>query len=217
MKTKFDNINPSVIMQVIKTGSLASLDPDQQEYYSLMEMVRGLRAKWVHNGKVITKGTIIKMLKSEPYDLSDYEARVLYNDSLNFFYAQENIKSEAFANLYAEKLEKMSDAAFLNGKEEVAGKLLDLAAKLRGCYKPKDNTIPEELLHHPVMLVYTSDISDTGIPAADRKQLSEMLDSIPDIPVIVRDNIDQDAGIKKMDILSRMQNDIKEFTEDRQD
>lgn len=43
-------------------------------------------------------------------------ARQVYADSVNFFYSQENIRPQAFANLYAEKLEKWADSMFLTGK-----------------------------------------------------------------------------------------------------
>lgn len=54
-----------------------------------MEMVRGLRARMRYNGKVITKAGIIRLLKSEVYGLSDWMARQVYADSVNFFYSQE--------------------------------------------------------------------------------------------------------------------------------
>lgn len=214
MKMNFENIDLNRITLVLKTGNLSSLPAEYQEYYSMMDMVRGLRAKMVHNGKVVTKAGIIKLLKSEVYDLSDYEARVLYRDSINFFYSQENINTEAFANLYADRLEKWADAAFLNGKEDIAGKLLEKAAILRGCYKPKSNTIPEELLNRKPFTIYSFDITDVGIEETDKTELKEFLNSIPDIPQITMDRVQADAGIKKFKIVERMTQDINEFGEE---
>lgn len=98
------------------------------EYFSLMEMVRGLRARMrFTNGRMVTKAGIIRLLKSEPYSLSDWMARQVYNDSINFFYTQDNIRPEAFAALYAERAEKWADAAFLAGKIKEARALLKLA------------------------------------------------------------------------------------------
>ena len=71
-----------------------ALAPDEREYYSLMEMVRGLRARMRINGKLVTKAGIIRLLKSEPYGLSDWMARQVYADSLNFFYTQDNVRPQ---------------------------------------------------------------------------------------------------------------------------
>lgn len=214
MKMNFENIDTNQITLILKTGSLQSLDADHQNYYSMMDVVRGLRAKMTHNGKVITKAGIIKLLKSDVYGLSDFQARKVYSDSINFFYAQENILPEAFANLYAERFEKWADAAYLNGKEEIAEKMLRRAAELRGCYKPKDTTIPEELLNQKPVTIYSFDISDVGVNQADKGDLKAFLDSIPDIPQITMDRVKADAGIKKFKIIERMTQDINEFSEE---
>ena len=121
-----ENIDINQITQILSTGDLDTLPPEERAYYELMEMVRGLRARMRYNGKVITKAGIIKLLKSEIYGLSDWMARQVYSDSINFFYAQENIRPEAFANLYAEKLEKWADSMFLMGKGEEASRILPL-------------------------------------------------------------------------------------------
>ena len=44
----------------------------------------------------------------------------------------------------------------------------------------------------------------------------EFIDAIPEIPVIVRDNIKEDARIKAFDLKKRMLYDIKEFGEDNE-
>ncbi|WP_321517447.1 hypothetical protein [uncultured Bacteroides sp.] len=207
-----EEININQITRILMTGNLDALSPQEREYYSLMEMVRGLRAKMRHNNKVITKAGIIKLLKSDVYGLSDWQARQVYADSLNFFYAQENVRPEAFANLYAEKLEKWADGAYLRGKDKEAGALLEKAAKLRGCYEKKETEIPEELLNQRQTVIYTTKRSDLGVEEINRKDLEEFIDMIPDIPRIVQDNVKEDAGIKKFDLKKRMIYDIQEFS-----
>ena len=41
-------------------------------------------------------------------------------------------------------------------------------------------------------------------PEIDRKELEEFIDAIPEIPVIVRENIKEDARIKAFDLKKRM-------------
>ena len=134
----FDKVDINQIQRILSTGTLEALAPDEREYYSLMEMVRGLRARMRINGKLVTKAGIIRLLKSEPYGLSDWMARQVYADSLNFFYTQDNVRPQAFANLYAEKAENWANTVFLMGNVKEAKNLLKLAAELRGCYTDRN-------------------------------------------------------------------------------
>ena len=65
----------------------------------------------LYTSKLVTKAGIIRLLKAEPYGLSDWMARQVYADSLNFFYTQDNVRPQAFANLYAEKAENWARCA----------------------------------------------------------------------------------------------------------
>lgn len=207
----FDKVDINQIQKILSTGSLDSLSEEEQEYYFLMEMVRGLRARMKMNDRIVTKAGIIRLLKSEPYGLSDWMARQVYTDSLNFFYTQENVRPEAFANLYAERAENWANTVFLMGNVKEAKNLLKMAAELRGCFKEKQAEIPEELLSQRQTVIYTTSRKDLGVPETDTKELEEFIDSIPDIPVIVKENIKEDAQIKTFDLKKRMLYDIKEF------
>lgn len=94
-RVDFEKADIGQIGRILATGDLDSLPEEQRAYYDLMEMVRGLRARMRYNGKVITKAGIIRLLKSEVYGLSDWMARQVYADSVNFFYSQENIRPQA--------------------------------------------------------------------------------------------------------------------------
>lgn len=210
----FERIDISVITRLLSTGDLEALPEAERAYYEMMEMVRGLRARMKYNGKVITKAGIIKLLKSDIYGLSDWMARQVYADSINFFYTDENIRPEAFANLYAEKLEKWADSMFLMGKGEEASRILERAAKLRMRFASTETEIPEELLNRKQVVVYTTNRADLGVPDTDRRELDEFIDEIPDIPVIVRDRLKEDSQIKKFNLKKRMLEDVEEFSED---
>lgn len=84
-RVDFEKVDLNQIQRILSTGTLDSLRPEEREYFSLMEMVRGLRARMrFTNGRMVTKAGIIRLLKSEPYSLSDWMARQVYNDSINF-------------------------------------------------------------------------------------------------------------------------------------
>lgn len=208
----FDKMDINQIGRILQSGGdLIDLSPEEREYYHLMEMVRGLRARMKLNGKAVTKSGIIKLLKSDAYGLSDWMARQVYDDSINFFYSQENVRPEAFANLYAEKLEKWADTAFLMGKVKEAARILERAADIRFRFKKEEKEIPEELLNQKPVVIYTTSRADLGVADTDRKELEAFINNIPDIPVLVKERLKEDSGIKKFDLRKRMIEDAEEF------
>lgn len=211
----FDKIDLTAINRILSTGYLECLTPEEREYFSYMEMVRGLRARMLLPGgrKIVTKAGIIKLLKNN-YGLSDWMARRIYDDTINFFYAESSVTPRAWANLYAEKLEKMADLAFSSGKFKEGRALMNDAAKLRGCYDDATPEIPEELLQPRTAIIYTEDAKALGAPAADRRELEIFIDGIPEVPVITRNRIKEDAGIKPKNLLKRMAEDVKEFADE---
>ncbi|MDE6235347.1 MAG: hypothetical protein K2M56_06320 [Muribaculaceae bacterium] len=209
----FSAIDLNQIQRILRTGDLRSLRPEEQEYFYLMEMVRGFRARQMLPGgkRIVTKAGIIKILKSEPYGLSDWMARRVYADSLNFFYTDDDVRPKAWANYYAEKLEKWADLAASTGNLKDAKAHLTEAAKLRGCYDQQSEEIPSELLEQAPVIIYTSDARSMGAGNADRKEIEAFIDSIPDLPDVARRRVREDAGIDAKDTLRRMFDDAKEF------
>lgn len=209
----FEAMDSHQIERILKTGDLDSLTPAEREYFNLMELVRGLRARMLLPGgnRIVTKAGIIKILKSDAYGLSDWMARRVYSDALNFFYSVDDVTPRAWANIYAERLDNLATLAASLGKLKEAKSYITEAAKLRGCYDDQAPEIPQELLDAAPMVIYTADAESMGAPKADRKQLEEFIDSIPDIPEISRRRVKEDAGIKKRNLLSRMIEDVKEF------
>lgn len=217
-RINFDSVDSHQIERILSTGNLEALTPAEREYFNLMEMVRGLRARMMFPGgqRVVTKAGIIKLLKSDAYGLSDWMARQIYSDALNFFYSEDNVRPRAWANLYAERYEKWADLAASMGKLKEARNFLHEAAKLRGCYDEAAPEIPQELLDASPVLIYTADPESMGAPKADRRELEEFIDSIPDIPEINRNRVKEDAGIRKRDLLQRMIDDVKEFGDENE-
>lgn len=209
----FDKIDAHQIERILKSGELDTLTPAERDYFDLMELVRGLRARMMLPGgdRIVTKAGIIKILKSKAYGLSDWMARRVYADALNFFYSEDGVRPRAWANLYAEKLEKWADVAASMGKLKEAKGLLTEAAKLRGCYDEQNAEIPAELLDAAPTVIYTADPESMGAGRADRKELEMFIDSIPDIPEISRQRVKEDAGISRRNLLKRMMDDAKEF------
>lgn len=215
-RVNFENLDARQIERILHNGDVASLTPPEQEYLSMMELVRGLRARMMFPGgnRVVTKVGIIKLLKSEVYGLSDWMARRVYNDAINFFYAEEDVRPAAWRNLYAERLEKWADLSASLGKLKEAKSLLTEAAKLRGCYDEQTAEIPQELLDAAPVVIYTADAESMGATRANRKELEAFIDSIPEIPEVTRNRVKEDAGISRRDFVKRIIEDVKEFGDD---
>ncbi len=215
----FDNVDTRQIEKVLRGGTIDSLTPAEQQYYSLMELVRGLRARMLFPGgeRIVTKAGIIKLLKSDLYGLTDWMARQVYADALNFFYSDTGVSSKAWANLYAERYEKWADMAAVSGNLRDARGLLQEAAKLRGCFDAPAEGIPDELLNQTPVVIYTADPATMGAPKADRKALEQFIDTIPDLPEVSRRRVKEDAGISPRNLLARMNEDIKEFSDEKEE
>jgi len=209
----FDSIDMALIEQVLSTGSLDALPEAERRYYDLMELVRGLRARLKFNNKVVTKAGIIRLLKSEPYGLSDYMARRVYADSLNFFYSQDEVRPRAWSNFYAERLENWANLLFAQGEAKTALRYMKLAAELRGCFDQEAPGVPEELLNQQQTVIYTTSRRDLGLPATDRRRVEQLIDSIPEVPELVRESVKEDANISTFNLKKRMLHDIEEFSE----
>ena len=211
----FERIDMNEIRRILKTGDMSSLTAEEVEDFHLMDAVRGWRARTMtpDGKKIVTKAAIIKVLR-QAYGLSDFMARRIYSDAIDFFYADADASSAAWRNLYAEKAENMANTAVAMGGMKEALSFLKLAAELRGCFKEEQESIPQELLDRKPLVVYTGDASALGASKTDRKELEAFIDSIPDTPEAVRTRLKQDAGVQKRNLLQRLIEDGKEFAED---
>ncbi|UVP18678.1 hypothetical protein NXX07_14810 [Bacteroides fragilis] len=88
----------------------------------------------------------------------------------------------------------------LTGKGEEASRILERAARLRLRFACDEQEIPQELLNRKPVVIYTCDRSDMGVPDTDRKELEAFIDSIPEVPSVVRERVKEDARIKKFDL-----------------
>lgn len=217
-RINFNSISLENINRILTTGNIDFLSPEEREYYDLMNVVRGWRARMIMPGgnRIVTKAGIIKLLKQPPYGLSDWMARRVYADTLNFFYSEEGVNSKAWANYYAEKLEKLADLAVADGRLKEAKSFIAEAAKLRGCYDRQQAEIPIELLEQEPIIIYTSDPESMGARKEDRKAIEHFIDSIPDISDAAKDRVKEDAGLSTTDLLKRMAEDAREFGEDEE-
>lgn len=212
-RVNFEAIDSHQLDRILKTGDVSGLTPPEREYLDLMNVVRGFHARMMMPGgeRIVTKSGIIKLLKSDVYGLSDWMARQVYTDALNFFYSEEGVSTRAWSNIYADRLDKLANIAIAAGKLKEAKGYITEAARLRGCYEAEAPEIPRELLDAAPVTIYTADPESLGAPKVDRREIDAFIDSIPDIPEVSRRRVKEDAGVRKRDLVSRIMEDIKEF------
>lgn len=192
MSEEIKGVELDLLREWVENGKKAVLPAEMVEYLSHLELVRGL---YLQNQ---TRPKIVRILSQKPYNLTKWEAEMRFNDAINFFYIQEDIKIEAWANVYAEKMERMArvmletmDMQDLRAYETYR-KYLESALEMRAKYAKKDE-LPEEIYKKPFK-VYTLDITELGLPAPSREQLAHDIESFA-IEEADKIRIKQEAGV----------------------
>jgi hypothetical protein len=188
---------------MIEKGDTKSLTTLQVEFIDQIDYIRGLHLRWR------SKPFIINAVRMRWPNLSKIQVGKLYNDTLNFFYLDNDVKIEAWRNIYAEKLDNLAALALEMNDGELSRRCIADASEIRGVNKELPPQIPPEVLdRRPVF--YTIDITKLGIPKIDRPDLASMIDNmdlsreeknrfkreamIEDVPfeLIIEDEKDQD-------------------------
>lgn len=157
-------------------------------YLELLELVRSLYSKYE------TKQFIIKTLTLPIYNLTEEKATRLYYDALNFFFADNQVKQKAWQGIYATHLDNIAYYAIERDDLETARRCFVDAAKMRGVNNEEKQEISDEMYSKPV-IIYTIDSEKAGIPSASRRELSQFIDSLPEISERERNRVKRDAGI----------------------
>lgn len=185
----FDETSYEQLQTWINTGKAKDIPGDLVNYLQALELVRSMYDKYTQ------KKFIIKTLMLPPWSLTEYRAQKLFNESLNFFYASNEVKREAWAHVYADKLDKIALLAIESDDYQTAQKCTLEAAKLRMGEKA-NQSIPRQLLERRPIF-YTIKAKDVGLPEANRIKLAAWIDSLEDIPTEERMRIHRDALTNK--------------------
>ena len=157
-------------------------------YLEIIEIIRAMYSKYE------TKSFIINTLMTPVYGFCRRDANRLYYDSLNFFFADNDVKQKAWQNIYAEHLENLAYYALERDELDIARRCFMDAANMRGVNKDEKNEIPAEMLNRPV-IIYSIDPEKVGIPQASRRELAQFIDNLPEISERERVRVKRDAGV----------------------
>ena len=155
------------------------------EYFEQIDYIRCLFNKFN------SKSYIVSAISLKWPNISKYKANKLYCESLNFFNLDNEIKVQAWSNIYADRLDNMALIAQQMNDFETARRCFKDAAEMRGVGKDMANQVPEDLLDRRPVL-YTMKMRDAGAPEINRNELGRLLDQM-DITVVDRSRINRDA------------------------
>ncbi len=173
---------------LIERGETKNLPARIVQFYEQVDFIRCLHNKY-ENKNYVVNAVILQWPK-----LSKHQAIQLYYETLNFFNLDNPVKVEAWANIYADRMDQMAMICYEMGDMETWRRMTMDAAKLRGVGKDKPNQIPDELLdRRPVF--QTIRIEDLGLQKANRKELAAFIDNL-DITEKQKSKVKREAMIE---------------------
>jgi len=182
---KIDNLKKKLLLdqelqtvdklrELIEKGKEKGISDEDLIYYEQMDMVRCLYNKYN------SKSFIVNALLISYKWMNRRRATEIFSNALNFFYLDNDVKVEAWANIYAEKYEVAANICFAMNDFENYDKYLDKAAKYRGVGKDKPMTLPEGFYDRRPIL-YSIDPTQFKIKRIDRRKVAEYIASLPDL------------------------------------
>lgn len=190
--TIIDALDLAMVESIIEgTPNGESYPLEVADYLRDLEVVRAQLMRYKD------KSYILKLMMGEPYNLTRFKAAKRYNDALDFFFVDKEVKGMAYANLTADKLESTANAmrplirCFTDLKVWVEA--MCKATEYRLKYIKDDTLLPEE--KKPVR-IYTADVSLLGenLQNEDREKLKAYIKQF-DIPEKERQRIMSEASV----------------------
>ncbi len=159
------------LQALIERGETKNLPAKVVQFYEQVDFIRCL-----HN-KYESKSYVINAVCLQWPKLSKHQAMQLYYETLNFFNLDNPVKVEAWANIYADRMDQMAMICYEMGDMETWRRMTMDAAQLRGVGKDKPHEIPDALLDRRPVL-YTIKMKDIGLPEANRNDLAAFIDNL---------------------------------------
>jgi CRISPR/Cas system CSM-associated protein Csm2 small subunit len=185
-------ISVAQIQDMVTTMDCKSLPDDVVQYIQLMEKARD----WHYQMK--SRLYVTRHLQAEYYvetheELSDYLARRIFDDAINYYYADNRIRKDSWRNLLAEKYMIAAQLCFERHQMGEYRKFLESFERVKKLNDTEDTGIDPKLLdRRPHVYVVTTE--ELGVPAVNRMALRKMIDGY-DIRENEKAKIKREAGI----------------------
>ncbi len=190
-KMEIMNISVEQIKELATTMDCKSLPTEMIEYISLMEKARD----WHYQMK--SRLYVVKHLKLEYYskygeELSDYIARQIFDNAINYYYADRTIRKESWRNMLAEKYMMIAQLCFAKGDYDGQRKSLEAVERVMRLNEKDEEGVDPKLLDRRAF-VYVVSGKELGVPEVDRHELARIIDTY-DIKEAQKTKVKREAG-----------------------
>jgi hypothetical protein len=139
------------------------------------------------------------------YGVTHGKASTLYNEAIEYFYAEKETSKRAYGNFYASIVDKVINFSLLSMKDSADAKritdMVKVAAELRGVFEEQEEELPKELFIKP-FTVFSSNFEELGHIRTDRKKLQAQIDKIEGLSEKEKEILYRDADITPYTILN---------------
>lgn len=179
MSNKLENITLDQIYEFLEYGNMQDAPPEIVEYMTLMEMVWRMHRRMIDypdNDSIINFLTLTKGFKRP-------KAAQLLKDTLEFFYAENDLPVKTWRGIMADRGMKAFVAAVRVAKNSRDFKdsfeILFKLGSFLGWDLPEAEKPNEDFLRQ--LQVVTADIEMFDLPKAPRAEIAQWIDALPEI------------------------------------
>lgn len=188
------------------TGELSEYE---QQYYQALLAQLGVYRKY---GRMAA----IHFLMRQPFNCNRKTATRMLDESVNLFYAEDNVERQAWRNLM---FEEMRNAALTILKTEgitpddmeTYRRMMESAYKFKQLDQP-DPEKPEKTTKGKDIKLYGLTAKQLGMPDPNRQAVANLIDNL-NVPQTEKERLKRDAGVKPVDINEVLENTMT-FSED---
>lgn len=184
------------LQDYIQGGSKEELSATEQEYLDVLYLLNSLRRKY-------GKENAIAFVQKPPLNIKYRRARLMYDEAINLFYADDGIDKKALRNLFYEEFNSAAQVVLLTAKDsrdmEVYGDLKMKAYKAKELDVAEPPKVPEELYKKPNK-IYTLEPKHIKLERANRDLLAARIDNM-EISNSEKTRLRMEAEIEDIDFL----------------
>jgi hypothetical protein len=193
------DIDLEAIYDFIDNGDRSKAPQEVVDYLHLMDKIRAMHLRIDRYG---SKDAIVNhLMKIE--GLSRYLANKAYNQSMEYFYADNDISKEAWRNILAQRMEKNISLAQQLVKDVAdsskVNKMYIEMAQALGLHLPDPEPVPEGAYDRPNK-IYTLSMEDLGRVPQPKKELRDFIMNLPEVSEKVKQMALQEALLEPMQI-----------------
>ncbi|WZL88310.1 hypothetical protein VS868_11955 [Salinimicrobium sp. 3283s] len=189
------DIDLDAIYDFIDNGDRSRAPQEVVDYLDLMDKIRAMHLRIDRYG---SKDAIVNhLMKVE--GLSRYLANKAYNQSMEYFYADNDISKEAWRNILAQRMEKNIALAQQLVKDVAdsskVNKMYIEMAQALGLHLPDPEPVPEGAYDKPYK-IYTLSMEDLGKVPLPKRELRDFIMKLPEVSEKVKLMACQEAGLE---------------------